>query len=147
MQQKANIRKDFDQQVVFYSLFREEGINDNFRGGLWCSLLDIYSLKMGHHSAFFAKLSEIENKQLETIIDNDTIADRSDLLVNKANNEYLKPDPQKIRKVILAYGNMDMELGYNQGYNFLITLMLHYIDDEEDVFWMLHKIMFELNWR
>jgi len=32
MQQKANIRKDFDQQVVFYSLFREEGINDNFRG-------------------------------------------------------------------------------------------------------------------
>jgi len=102
---------------------------------------------MGHHSAFFAKLSEIENKQLETIIDNDTIADRSDLLVNKANNEYLKPDPQKIRKVILAYGNMDMELGYNQGYNFLITLMLHYIDDEEDVFWMLHKIMFELNWR
>ena len=42
---------------------------------------------------------------------------------------------------------MDMELGYNQGYNFLITLMLHYIDDEEDVFWMLHKIMFELNWR
>ena len=92
MQRKANIRNDFDQRVVFYSLFREEGINDNFRGGLWCSLLDIYSLKQGHHSAFFAKLSEIENKQLETIVDNDTIADRSDLLVNKANNEYLKPD-------------------------------------------------------
>lgn len=29
----------------------------------------------------------------------------------------------------------------------MITLMLHFIDDEEDVFWMLHKIMFDLNWR
>ena len=113
MQQKLSIRKDFDQQVVFFNLFREEGIKDNFRGGLWCNLLDIFSLKNGHNSAFFAKLSEIENKHLESIIDNDTIADRSDLLVNKAKNEYLKPDAQKIRKVILAYGNMDMELGYN----------------------------------
>lgn len=25
--------------------------------------------------------------------------------------------------------------------------MLHYIDDEEDVFWCLHKIMLEFNWR
>jgi hypothetical protein len=25
--------------------------------------------------------------------------------------------------------------------------MLHYIDDEEDVFWALHRIMFDLDWR
>jgi hypothetical protein len=59
---------------------------------LWCNLLDIYRLKNGHSAAFFAKLTEIENKKLEWTIDNDTIADRSDLLVDKATNKYLKPD-------------------------------------------------------
>ena len=92
MKGKVNIREGFEKQRVFYSLFREQGVQDNFRGGLWCNLLDIYCLKNGHSAAFFAKLTEIENKKLEWTIDNDTIADRSDLLVDKATNEYLKPD-------------------------------------------------------
>ena len=92
MKGKVNIREGFEKKRVFYSLFREQGVQDNFRGGLWCNLLDIYRLKNGHSAAFFAKLTEIENKKLEWTIDNDTIADRSDLLVDKATNEYLKPD-------------------------------------------------------
>lgn len=92
MKGKVSVRETFEPQKVFYSLFREEGVKDNFRGGLWCNLLDIYSLKHGHSAAFFAKLTEIENKKLEKTIDGDTIADRSDLLVNKLTNEYLKPD-------------------------------------------------------
>lgn len=62
MKGKVNIREGFERQKVFYSLFREQGIQDNFRGGLWCNLLDIYQLKKGHSAAFFAKLTEIENK-------------------------------------------------------------------------------------
>lgn len=95
----------------------------------------------------FAKLSELNNGRLLTLVTDDKIATRSDLLVCKATDECHSPDPEKVRKVILAYGNIDLELGYNQGYNYLIALMLHYIDDEEDVFWMLHRIMFDLNWR
>lgn len=92
MLQKISIR-DLDQEVVFYSLFREEGIEDSFRGALWCNLLDIKELKNGHSYNFFAKLGEIENKELEAMVEKDNIADRSDLIVNKATNEYLKPDP------------------------------------------------------
>lgn len=96
---------------MFYTLFREEGVPDKYRGGLWINLLNASELKNGHGSTFFAKLGEMPNKELEILIDNDTIADRSDLLVSK--DVYLKPDPEKMRKIILAYGNIDMELGYN----------------------------------
>jgi hypothetical protein len=120
-------------------------VSDKYRGAIWCNLLDVSALKNGHHNAFFMKLAELENKQLEKQIDDDTIIDRSNLIVDK--QETWKPDRAKVRKVLLAYGNVDCDLGYNQGYNFLVALMLNYIEDEEDVFWCLHKIMLEHNWR
>ena len=109
--QKKKVRQDYDRRIVFWTLFREEGVQDKYRGGLWINLLGAAELRAGHHSTFFAKLAEMPNKELETRIDNDTIAERSDLLVSK--DVYLKPDPVKMKKIILTYANIDMELGYN----------------------------------
>lgn len=52
-----------------------------------------------------------------------------------------KPDPAKLKNIIKAYGNIDLEVGYNQGYNYIISLLLRFIADEEDVFWCLLTIM------
>jgi hypothetical protein len=38
-------------------------------------------------------------------------------------------------------------MGYNQGYNFIATLLLRFVPDEEDAFWCLVMIMTDLNWR
>jgi len=147
LSQKIDIRNMFAEHRIFNSVFTEKGIQDDMRGALWCNLLRVKVLKDLHSPQLFAKLSALPNKELENIIEKDTIVDRSCICIDKDTDEYLMPDRQKFRAIITAYGNIDMELGYNQGYNFLITLMLHYIDDEEDVFWALHRIMFDLDWR
>jgi hypothetical protein len=147
VKQQVDIRTAFDKERVFYTLFRESGIKDSWRGALWINLLGAHELRQSHSSTFFAKLSEFDNQELAQIVEKDQIADRSDILVDKATGTYLKPNPEKIKKIILAYGNVDINLFYNQGYNFLLTLMLNYIEDEEDVFWCLHKLMLEQNWR
>ena len=113
LKQKVDIRTQFDQKRVFYSLFREKDNNDRKRGALWCNLLKIKELKESHAAAFFAKISEVRNAHLEALIDKDTIKDRSDLLIEKKTNRSLKPEPQKLKKVIFAYGNVDSSLGYN----------------------------------
>lgn len=56
-----DIRSDFDEEKVFYTLFREQGVSDRERGGVWINLLGAADLKKGHNETFFAKISEIEN--------------------------------------------------------------------------------------
>ena len=56
-------------------------------------------------------------------------------------------DEEKIVNVIKAYGNMDLGFGYNQGYNYIVTLLLIFIDDDEKAFWCLFHIMGNLGWR
>ena len=42
---------------------------------------------------------------------------------------------------------MDPEVGYSQGYNYIIALLLRFIPDEETCFWCFMKIMTDFNWR
>ena len=57
------------------------------------------------------------------------------------------PDKQKLFRILRAYGNFDTKVSYAQGYPFIVTMLLHYISNEEDVFFCLLKIMGNLNWR
>ena len=48
----------------------------------------------------------------------------------------------------MAYGNLDLAFGYCQGYNWLITTLLHYNNgDEEKTFFGLVQIMSEYDMR
>lgn len=93
----------------------------------------------------YMKLVHIENEDLQRKIDTDKINDRSHL--KEGQGVCFAPDAVKIGNIIKAFGNLDSELGYNQGYNFIISLLLRFIDDEEDVFWCLLVIMSSMNWR
>jgi len=42
---------------------------------------------------------------------------------------------------------MDKDIGTCAGYNYIIALLMRFIDDEEAVFWCLLQIMTSLNWR
>lgn len=56
-------------------------------------------------------------------------------------------DSQKLTNIIKAYGNQDPELSYCQGYNYIVSLLLLYVQDEEMTFWCLFVIMNNMNWR
>jgi len=48
----------------------------------------------------------------------------------------------------VAYANYDNEVGYVQGMNYIVALLLFYLpDQEENIFWGLHQLMQHRNWR
>ena len=53
----------------------------------------------------------------------------------------------KLYNVLKAYANYDNEVGYVQGMNYIVGIMLFYIGDEEQVFWCLIKLMQQRDWR
>ena len=60
-----------------------------------------------------------------------------------------KSGNNKLFNVLKAYANYDTEVGYVQGLNYIVALMLFYIDDEEQVFWCFVALMHDRsrNWR
>ena len=51
------------------------------------------------------------------------------------------------KNILYAYANIDPKLGYSQGMNFIVYVLLKNINDEEKVFWCLYDIMYNKNWR
>jgi hypothetical protein len=89
----------------------------------------------------------MENPSLEQQIKSDVIKDRSMLKSIEFGKKVQVADTNKVVNLIKAYGNMDLGFGYTQGYNYIVTLLLLFIDDEERAFWCLVTIMSTLNWR
>jgi hypothetical protein len=87
--------------------------------------------------------------ELDRIIEKDNIGTRSELKDHDHNNKVkcFKADEWKLKNVIRAYGQMDPEVGYSQGYNYIIALLLRFIPEEETAFWCFLKIMTDMNWR
>lgn len=53
----------------------------------------------------------------------------------------------KLFNVLKAYSNYDNEVGYVQGLNYIVGLLLLYVQDEEEVFWCLYTLMYKMGWR
>ena len=53
----------------------------------------------------------------------------------------------KLFNVLLAYSNYDTELGYTQGTNFIVALLLFFLKDEEQVFWCYKSLMTKRDYR
>ena len=49
--------------------------------------------------------------------------------------------------VLKAYACYDNQLGYVQGVNYIVALLLVQIGDEERAFWCLVSLMYRKNWR
>ena len=49
--------------------------------------------------------------------------------------------------MLYAYANFDPEIGYTQGMNFIVYILIKYVGEEEYVFWWLYDIMYYKNWR
>ena len=47
----------------------------------------------------------------------------------------------KLFNVLKAYANYDNEVSYVQGLNYVVGMMLYFIEDQEQVFWCLFSLM------
>ena len=61
----------------------------------------------------------------------------------------LSPSSGKNRlfNVLKAYTAYDPQVGYCQGMNFIASMLLRVIPDQEDAFWAFVFLMFERDWR
>ena len=56
--------------------------------------------------------------------------ERTGILKTSGTLEFILPDKNKIKRILRAYGNLDPEVGYKQGFPNIVTLLLHYISPE-----------------
>ena len=81
------------------------------------------------------------------MIAHDNILSRSNLTVSQHGRKQFSAAEQKLKNVIRAYGNSDLLLNCCVGYNYIVSLLLCFVKDEEMTFWCLHAIMQGMNWR
>lgn len=72
----------------------------------------------------YCKLVEMRNDEAEQMISKDVSRTLSDL---KLWREDLQCGNNKLFNVLKAYANYDNEVGYVQGLNYVVGLMLYYI--------------------
>lgn len=78
------------------------------------------------------------NEEADDIISRDVSRTLSDLGLW---HEDLKCGNNKLFNVLKAYANYDNEVGYVQGLNYVVGMMLYFVGDEETAFWCLHNLM------
>ena len=88
-----------------------------------------------HSDNLYSKLIEFENEDVAREISKDVDRTMAELGLWKQD---MKCGNNKLYNVLLAYANYDNEVGYVQGLNYIVGLLLFYIPDEEQVFWCLH---------
>mmetsp|Transcript_30001 Transcript_30001/g.39860 ORF Transcript_30001/g.39860 Transcript_30001/m.39860 type:complete len:148 (+) Transcript_30001:152-595(+) len=121
------------------------GVPECIRGRLWIKLLEIEQAKSVHSDGLYAKLCDFDNEEASAQIDKDIDRTLADLNFCQENQE---SGENRLFNILVAYANYDNEVGYVQGMNFIVALLLFYLpDQEENVFWGLHQLMQRRNWR
>lgn len=55
-----------------------------------------------------------------------------------SNSKYKK---QKLKRILMTYTKRNASIGYVQGFNFIVSKLMSYIDNEEYIFWILVMII------
>lgn len=144
----------FDIARVKKSMFTTPGVPDSHRGLLWTHLLQAHATQKLHF-CLYSKLCKVQTECMQHLDDNfvkDKIGERSKLVENK---KFYTVDPEKLRRIVTAYGSVDETAAKCYvGYNYIVTLLCRFIApkpeydlNEELVFWSLFALMQDLGWR
>ena len=142
---QKDIHADFKKKNLFWTLFGDEPLDNCRRGIIWCKLFRIDAV-MGKID--YAALRDLPDQELDQTLKTDEIHHRYGLMSqSNPENQPIMPDPQKMFNILRAYGNLDREVYYEQGYSWIVSMLLYFIESEEEVFCILCKLMRDLNWR
>ena len=148
-----------DNNTNIYTIRREKllfslisGIPLALRRRIWKFLSNIRYVSMNHDKNFFKSLLEINNKEIEMQIKKDI--ERTSLLENcrsgqieKIINSKFSEMKEKLYNVLKAYAIYDPQVGYSQGTNFIVMVLLSNISSARETFWTFVQIMHDKNWR
>ena len=136
---------EFCRMRVFNTLFGWEEVEDCVKEVFWPEILHLNEFKTTEHRQLYHKLANRKNDELLDTIENDGVRERF-AVRTKTHGQMIRADPDKLVRVIFAYGNFDPEVYYKQAYVFITTLLFNYLHDECDVFFALCRIMITLGW-
>jgi Rab-GTPase-TBC domain len=113
------------------------GIPEEFRWDVWKACVD-YDAHF--RPGAFEKLSQIKNKwsPLIAIDVPRTFTDSNHTLDSKRLTGI---ELQSLERILIAYSNLNTEVGYCQGMNFIVGLLLLVSKNEEEVFWFFVCLM------
>jgi hypothetical protein len=147
MSGQLNIRSDFHPWRIYSTIFSLDQLSDSDRGSLWVKLLEADKFKSNASGNMYQKLVTMENPGLEDAIQKDKVSERSNLFQSRRGEVQFAAEETKLANVLKAYGNQDLELSYCQGYNYIVSMLLYFVKDEEMTFWCLFSIMNVMEWR
>lgn len=116
-------------------------------------LSDSIKEALKHSNQKFYEYLNKENPDLDSRIEKDidrtflVKIDKSSKNVRKSNFLDFKEKKKNLFNVLKAYGNMDPEVAYCQGTNYIVALLLYHLDSERLVFWVFRQIMNKFLWR
>ncbi|TRY74082.1 hypothetical protein TCAL_01582 [Tigriopus californicus] len=116
-----------------------KGIPDSVRGRVWCIILEIEKYKKEQKGVYQAmkNLARQHSPDIRQI----------DLDVNRTYRDHImfrqryNQRQQALFHVLAAYSMYNSEVGYCQGMSQIAALLLMYLNEEEDAFWALSRLM------
>lgn len=112
------------------------GIPDSVRGPVWLWMMDVRSAKAAHPKTYFSDLLQKRaQKDTEEQIE-------KDLKRTFPNHVQFKGDTgqRSLYRVLHAFACHNPKVGYCQGMGFVVALLLMYIPEEDNAFWLLTQI-------
>ena len=116
------------------------------RGHIWKIICNVQDWRAHYSEDTYLKL-------LTTVNEEDDYYIMKDLERTISGYEGFKVDPKtgknKLYNVLISYSNLDREIGYCQGINYLASLLVLNFHDEEDAYWCLVDLLMgkKHNWR
>jgi hypothetical protein len=101
-------------------------------------------IALKHSQELYYKLVEADNFDIDKKIWDDV--DRTIMLAEN-NMKFLAEKRQKLFNILKAYSVYDSEVGYCQGTNYIVAVLLFCIKSERAVFWTFFQLMNDKNWR
>lgn len=140
---QANNTNYLNYEKLLISL--KKGIKDKLRGKIWILLSKSMDTALNHSSDLYFKLVNTEDIDLSNQIKRDI--DRTILNDNNSQIIDISSKKQKLFNILKAYAVYDSEVGYCQGTNYIVAVLLLNINSERACFWTFVQIMNDKNWR
>jgi hypothetical protein len=139
----SNSTDNINYEKLINSL--KNGINDRLRGKIWTLLSNSLKTALSHSEDLYYKLLNVEDIEIDSQINRDierTILYSVDKAIIEMTSKY-----KKLFNILKAYSVYDGEVGYCQGSNYIVALLLCNINSERLCFWTLVQLMNDKNWR
>jgi hypothetical protein len=123
-------------------------IPSNMRGHIWSYLSTYNKLSpIQYDKDFYNKLLAEKNDDVEKVINKDI--ERTLLQLEDKNYaiNIVKEKKKELFNVLKAYSVYDRQVGYCQGMNFIVLILLINVNSEIKAFNLLVQLMKERNWR